>query len=100
MEMPTYARLENKDVFAVIHPIYSLTKGVSQYMIHKLVKEVLHAVKHFKDTMPQYIVDKYHLMSKDKPKNIHFPKNEELRTNARFRLAFEELWNCKYFCIP
>lgn len=92
MEMPTYARLENKDVFAVIHPIYSLTKGVSQYMIHKLVKEVLHAVKHFKDTMPQYIVDKYHLMSKDEAlRNIHFPKNEELRTNARFRLAFEEL---------
>lgn len=92
MEMPAFSRLENKDEFAIIHPIYSLTKGVSQYMIQKLVKDVLNVVKHFKDTMPPYIVDKYHLMSKDEAiRNIHFPKNEEFRSKARFRLAFEEL---------
>lgn len=92
MEMPSFARLEQKDEFAVIQPIYSLTQGISQYMIQKMVKDVLNTVKFFTDPMPEYAVSKYKLVSKDTAiRNIHFPENKELGDKARFRLAFEEL---------
>ncbi len=44
------------------------------------------------ETLPQYILDKYHLSSlRDALHDIHFPESDQKIKNAEFRLKFEEL---------
>ena len=81
-----------------IQPIYPSTenlikKGVSNKVISKLVKSLLHDVKlKFKETIPDYLIKELKLLDKNTSiYNIHFPKNNELLSESIRRLKFEEL---------
>ena len=83
---------------AVIHPVYHLTKGLSNKTVEKAVKNALELLKtnNFPDYMPNDILQKYKLYSlKEAIINIHFPKNPEALKQSRRRLIFDELYLLK-----
>lgn len=92
MEQPTYAPLSKREEFVAVLPVYNLTKGITNNLLRNLVKTALNIIKEIKDPMPEYVREKYGLISKDAAlRNIHFPDNGDIRAKARYRLAFEEL---------
>ena len=97
MDSPEYQRVRNEDelrTVAKITPIYPSTKGLSQKVIRTLIqKSIEEAVEDVKETLPEYIIEQYSLMSKkDAIRNIHFPAQPEMFIAARKRLVFEELF--------
>ena len=61
--------------------------------IQSAVKFALENIDAIPDYLPQYILDKFSLVSLDTAiRNIHFPKNDEDLQNARNRLIFDELF--------
>ncbi len=75
-----------------ILPIYSLTKGLSQDIMRKVIKGSIIAIQEFSETLPSSIINKFDLISKEQAYlNIHFPKDLDFLDKSRKRLAFEEL---------
>ena len=76
-----------------IQPIYSLTKGLSNNLVTKSVRQVLDSFEFDKDFMPLDIRKKYDLINRNKAYElIHFPKNKDEMIEARKRLAFDEFF--------
>ena len=76
-----------------LQPIYSLTKGLSNNLLIKTVKEVLNLHKDIInfDYLPEKIRNNRKLISEGEAIfKIHFPKNDEDAVNARKRLSFDE----------
>lgn len=82
----------NKNTGKII-PLYPLTYQLSQNTIRQIIENGLKMSKDYiKETLPQYLVDEYHLLSeKEAIQKIHFPENFEEFEEARKRLVFEEL---------
>ena len=81
------------------YPIYPSTeklinKGISQKVLQKIVVQLLHAQNHaFPETLPQSIVERYKLISKNEAlRQVHFPADQHQLTRAQMRLKFEELF--------
>lgn len=77
----------------LIRPVYHLTTGLT---INRIASDARSALDIFKkepfEWMPQWIIDKYGLMSLyDALPEIHFPSSMENALAARRRLAFDEL---------
>ncbi len=90
------AKLYKEEEFAklagMVLPHYPLTKGITNQAIIKAVKQALSAV-FLTDPLPEKIRKKYDLMTyRQAMENIHFPANMEILTQARKRLAFDELF--------
>lgn len=90
---PVFEKSETRDKVGRIFPIYSLTEGLTNNEIIKIInnsiKEYLDEVREF---LPQEIIDKYDLIDiKDAIINVHFPKNRILLEKSRKRLSFQEL---------
>ncbi|MDO5725413.1 MAG: ATP-dependent DNA helicase RecG, partial [Tissierellia bacterium] len=77
-----------------IEPIYSLTKGLTNKNFKKLMNNALNVYGHLiKEYLPSIIKYENNLMDiKDSYQNIHYPKNKDDLNNARYRLAFDELF--------
>ncbi len=76
-----------------MRPIYPQTAGMNSKAIEKLVKTAFEVCDEFKDPLPADIRNCYCLMSLEKAlRNIHFPESEDLLSEARRRLIFEELF--------
>lgn len=82
-----------------LYPVYNGTEKLRQkYLdskaIAKLQRMLLKlAENHIKETLPQYLLDDYSLMTKKQALyNIHFPENDGMLQKAQFRLKFEELF--------
>jgi ATP-dependent DNA helicase RecG len=82
-----------------LHPVYSLTellrsRHLDSKAISKLIQELLVLAKdRIRETLPASIIREQKFLSKkDSVLNIHFPQNQELLTQARMRLKFEELF--------
>lgn len=72
-------------------PKYSLTKGISNAVITKDIKNALSKIRR-EETFPPDIIKKYKLMGADEAmRKIHFPKSRDEYEGARKRLVFEEL---------
>ena len=81
----------NKNTGRII-PIYPSINELSQNNLRKIIENGLSQVQDLPETIPDYLVSKYHLMSKNEAINqIHFPENFEKYNEARKRLVFEEL---------
>ncbi|MCX7721010.1 MAG: ATP-dependent DNA helicase RecG [Dictyoglomus thermophilum] len=97
-ENPEYEILdeEDKEFLNVgrIVPIYSLTSGLTQKVLRKLIYDSLTDYSVFlEDPLPKYLREKYNLM--DKPVGIwekHFPTSFLTMASASKRIAFEELF--------
>ncbi len=76
-----------------MRPIYPQTAGMNSRAIEKLVKTAFDVCANFKDPLPEDIRNSYCLMSLESAlRNIHFPESEDLLSEARRRLIFEELF--------
>ncbi|ACI20103.1 ATP-dependent DNA helicase RecG [Dictyoglomus thermophilum] len=97
-ENPEYEVLdeEDKEFLNVgrIVPIYSLTSGLTQKVLRKIIYDALTDYSIFlEDPLPKYLREKYNLM--DKPVSIwekHFPTSFLTMASASKRIAFEELF--------
>lgn len=97
-ENPEYEVLdedEEKELLNVgrIVPIYSLTAGITQKILRKIIYEALTDYAMFlEDPIPQDVKERYNLM--DKPVSVwekHFPTSFLTMASATKRLVFEEL---------
>ena len=75
-----------------IIPVYPLIYEVKPTTIRNVIQNGLELAGNLEETMPDYIVDKYKLMSyNEATKQIHFPNDFENFRKARRRLVFDEL---------
>ena len=82
-----------------LQPYYGTTEkmkrsSLNSHALEKLMKNAFSLLQDaVPETLPPYIVEKYHLMSLDEAlRNIHFPQNPEFLQRAQYRLKFEELF--------
>ncbi|OLS01721.1 ATP-dependent DNA helicase RecG [Tissierella creatinophila DSM 6911] len=90
---PIFEKKELNSNLGRIIPLYSLTKGLTNNDILKIMTiAVKENVDLLQENLPLYMMHKYNLMSiKDSIKNIHYPINSEKLKQAQNRLKFEEL---------
>ncbi len=78
--------------------VYSSTERLSRTLgakgFYNIICEVWRAAgAKIEETLPQYIIDKYRLLSlRESLYNVHFPQSQERLQAALFRLKFEELF--------
>lgn len=83
-----YARLQN-----VLQPVYSLTKGLSNNMVSKSMKQALTLAGELPEYIPAEIRKRYGVAKrKHTLEEIHFPKSRETMLEARRSLVFEEFF--------
>ena len=76
-----------------IRPIYPQTAGMNSRAIEKLIKTAFEYGEKMPDPIPVEIRNSYCLMElNDSLRNIHFPESEDMLSEARRRLIFEELF--------
>ena len=90
---PVFEKSGTMDKVGRITPIYSLTEGLTNNEIIKIIdysiKEYIDQIREF---LPQEIINKYDLMDiRDAITNVHFPMNSVLLEKSRKRLSFQEL---------
>ena len=97
MEQPEILTLGKYDEkINVMQPIYSLTKGLSNNLMIKIVKESLKMCKH-KDYMSDEMRNKYDICDYNYAiNNVHFPTDYDALRLARKRLAFDEFFSFIY----
>lgn len=95
MEMPMFFTLDNYQTMKVsLQPVYHLTKGLSNNLVRKAVKEALLYVKELEEVLPDYSISKNKLISYSEAlKSIHFPASYEALDSAHRRLAYQELFS-------
>ena len=73
-----------------IIPVYNLKEGVQLRYFRNIMKKTLENT-HFEDIIPESYRTAYRLLNKDVAlREIHFPSNEALFTDARRTLKYEE----------
>ena len=83
---------------AGLQPFYNTTEKMKNNFlnstaIRNIIFTALKNLSSIEETLPNELVEKYHLMSrKDAIFNIHLPQNNELLNKAQHRLKFEELF--------
>ncbi len=90
MSSPTILRASSNDK---ILPIYPLTDGINNGYLRTCVKKALEQLdSESLETLDSKLIAKARLMPLNTAlREIHFPKNRELASMARRRLAFDEL---------
>lgn len=99
MEQPGYYSPADYEALTnVMQPRYSLTKGLSNKVIQKSVKQILSGMSIPEDLFEEEFLDKHHLISKHEAFcGIHFPKSQAQYIAARRRFVFEEFFSFLYF---
>jgi len=83
-----YARLQN-----VLQPVYPLTKGLTNNMVSKSMKQALSLAGELPEYIPAGIRREYGVLKrKHTLEEIHFPKSRETMLEARKSLVFEEFF--------
>jgi len=79
---------------ARIIPVYKETKGLSSYQIRSALKQCTDLMQKLPDNLPLSITKKAKLMTHAEAiSNLHFPKSSEKLTQAKHRLAYEEVFS-------
>ena len=80
-----------EEILHSLQPVYSLTAGLSNKTITKLVQQVLNEYALHLEFLPEEMKERYHLADDNfAVESIHFPKNMEQLLIARKRLVFDE----------
>lgn len=83
-----YGRLLN-----ALQPQYPLTKGLTNHMVTKAVRQTMEGLNELRDYLPEDIRTKYHLKQYwESVKAIHFPEGRDQMEAARRRLVFDEFF--------
>jgi len=76
-----------------MRPVYPQTAGLNSKAIEKLIRTAFSVCGKLTDPLPEEIRNRYCLMNIEQAlRNIHFPESEDLLSEARRRLIFEELF--------
>lgn len=76
-----------------IIPVYHLTTGLTSKALKKYIDEALNKFDNYIDYVPDYLNERYNLISKKSAVNmIHNPKNEDEVKKALIKLKYEELF--------
>ena len=76
-----------------IIPVYHLTTGLTSKALKKYIAEALIKFDNYIDYVPDYLNERYNLISKKSAVNmIHNPKNEDEVKKALIKLKYEELF--------
>ena len=76
-----------------IIPVYHLTNGLTSKALKKYIDEALTKFDNYIDYVPDYLNERYNLISKKSAVNmIHNPKNEDEVKKALIKLKYEELF--------
>ena len=76
-----------------IIPVYHLTTGLTSKALKKYIDEALTKFDNYIDYVPDYLNERYNLISKKSAVNlIHNPKNENEVKKALIKLKYEELF--------
>lgn len=91
---PVYEKANMHNKIGQIVPLYSLTSGLTNNEIVKIVNNVLKEYLDFvQEILPTEIRGKYNLIGiKEAIRNIHFPSNRTVLEASKRRLIFEELF--------
>ena len=95
-ELEPYASL--KDDPHPFLPVYNTTEKMKQHglgtrALARITDSLISLMPRLDETLPQEIVDKYRLMSRDAAmRAIHYPDNQQQLEASRTRLKFEELF--------
>ena len=90
MNSPVFEEYDGTEAF---RPVYPQTAGLNSRAIQKLVKTAFSVCGSIPDPLPEDIRNRYCLMGIENAlKNIHSPESEDLLSEARRRLIFEELF--------
>lgn len=74
-------------------PVYSLTEGLNQGQLRRLLRSVLPYASLLEDFIPQAIREDFRLMPLEEAiREMHFPQNWDRWQSARRRFVFEELF--------
>ena len=98
LEQPNiYTVEEYNEKLGTLQPVYSLTKGLSNNLVTKTVKQALNMLEGNVllngDYLPSVIKERAGLMGYiDAVKAVHFPENKEKVIEARKRLIFDEFF--------
>ena len=94
MVNPLFEREGAQQITVRIVPVYPLTAGVSQSVLHKAVRCALdEAADNLTDFLPEAIRAEHKLCHvRYAYENVHFPTDDETLAIARRRLVFEELF--------
>ena len=88
---------ENENPKLGIFPIYPLTGNLNQKFFRTTMRGLLDRLQTLKEILPQSILKKHDLISYDSAiRSIHFPKSRDEIDEARYRLAFNELFLIQY----
>ncbi len=94
-ESPEWEPVEDREFIHAgrLVPLYPLTQGLHPRQVRKLMKEVVDQwAWQVEDFLPSELRERQKLL--ELPQAIsqaHFPENEDMKTRARIRLAFDEL---------
>ncbi|MDR1067528.1 MAG: ATP-dependent DNA helicase RecG [Clostridiales bacterium] len=96
MRAPDFEKCSSKPLlsFGRITPVYPVTAGISQKMMRGFIKTALDGVRGgIVDRVPERTRLKYGLCEKESAVfGVHFPKSAREFSEARARLAFEEMF--------
>lgn len=94
MEQPKiYKREEYQRLQNVLQPVYPLTKGLTNNMVSKSMKQALSLAGELPEYIPAAIRKEYGVLKrKNTLEEIHFPKCRETMLEARKSLVFEEFF--------
>lgn len=94
LEQPALYRPEQyAQMLSELQPVYVLTKGLTNQLITKSVRQALDRSSLSKDHFSEELRRRYQLAEYDYAiEEIHFPKDEHHMTLARRRLVFEEFF--------
>lgn len=95
---PEFEELKEEQIHVgTISPIYPLTAGISNKWLRSRTRWLIDKLNYLTDLEDQFDQDfltKYKLLSKKETlENIHFPKTQNKLKKAKYRLAFEEMFN-------
>ena len=92
MNSPVFDEIGNYKNTSKIIPVYPLTEDIKASTLRRIIEAGLSSIDEIKETIPDYILEKYSLISLDEAMHqIHFPDSFESFHKARRRLVFDEL---------
>lgn len=77
-----------------IEPVYHLTRGLSNKVLHNMINSALLSCDTFTDDIPSYLIDKYDFYNKKTALSlVHNPSDQKRLDEALKRLKYEELFS-------
>lgn len=97
MQPEVYTPLAYEEKMQALQPLYALTKGISNHLITKTIKQAFQTIGKMEESLPESLLKAYNLQPIETALHgVHFPEGMDELKPARRRLVFEEFF---YFLL-